>query len=133
MPHYTNFDLLSHNSTAMSSDTEADAHDLHRAQQMEMIFSPITSTPEAQGVVRTILHGEYESIVKDAEEGNKWMQKYLVATDLSGEAQHALEWAFGMVLGAGDTLTSIYAIDQDTVRDGGKIIPDDKIAGELSS
>ena len=61
-----NFDLLSHNSTAMSTDTEADAHDLHCAQRMKMTFSPITSTPETQRVVRTILRGEYELIVKGA-------------------------------------------------------------------
>ena len=39
------------------------------------------------------------------------MQRYLVATDLSGEAQHALEWRIGMVLRNGDTLMAIYAID----------------------
>jgi len=100
---------------------------------MEIIFSPIASTPETQRVVRTILRGEYESIVKDAEEGSKSVQKYLVATDLSGEAQHALEWTIGTVLGAGDTPMAIYVIDQDTVEDGGKIVPDDMIAGELSN
>ncbi|CUS11409.1 unnamed protein product [Tuber aestivum] len=110
----------------MSSDAEADAHDLHRAQRMELIFSPITSTPETQHVIRTIL-------LKEAEEGSKSVQKYLVATDLSGEAQHALEWTIGTVLGAGDTLMAIYVIDQDTVEDGGKIVPDDKIAGALNS
>jgi len=117
----------------MSSDTEADAHDLHRAQRMGMIFSPITSTPEAQHVVRTILRGEYESIVKDAEEGSKLGEKYLVATDLSGEAQHALECTIGTVLGAGDTPMAIYVIDHDTVEDGGKIVPDKMIAEELSN
>ena len=53
-----NFDLVSHNSTPMPLDTEADARALHRAQPMEMIFSPITSTPETQRAVRTILRGE---------------------------------------------------------------------------
>jgi len=51
---------------------------------------------------------------------------------LSGEAQHALECTIGMVLRGGDTLIAIYAIDQDMVGDGGKIVPDDKIVGELS-
>ncbi|KAG0643597.1 hypothetical protein HOY80DRAFT_879852, partial [Tuber brumale] len=75
----------------------------------------------------------YESIVKEAAKGNKRVQKYLFATDLSGEAQHALEWTTGTVLGDGDTRMAIYAIDQDTVKDSGKIVPDDKIEGELSS
>ncbi|PUU82668.1 hypothetical protein B9Z19DRAFT_1120241 [Tuber borchii] len=86
----------------MSSDTEADAHNLNRAQRIEMIFSPISSTLETQHIVRTILRGEHESIVKEAEEGDD------------------------------DTLMPIYAIDQDTVEDGGKIVLDDKIAGELT-
>jgi nucleotide-binding universal stress UspA family protein len=129
----TNFDLPSHNSTPISSDTEADVRDLHRAQRMEMSLSPIISTPETQRVVRTILRGEYDSIVREAEESNKRVRSYLVATDLSGEAQHALEWTIGTVLRDGDTLMAIYAIDQDTVEDGGKIVSDDGIAGELSS
>ena len=130
---FINFDLLSHDSTEISSDTEADTRDLHRAQQMEIIFSRISSTPETKPLVRTILHGKYESIVKEAEEGSKWVRMYLVATDLSGEAQHALEWTIGMVLGGGDTLMAICAIDQDTMGDGGKIVLDDRIAGALSS
>ena len=129
----TNFDLPSHNSTPMSSDTEAHVRNLHRAQRMKMSFSPITSTPETQRVIRTVPRGEYESIVKKVEESSKWARKYLVATDLSGEAQHALEWTIGTVLRDGDTLMAIYAIDQDTVEDGGKIVPDDRIAGELTA
>ena len=105
----------------MSSDTEADARNLHRAQRMKMVFPTVTSTPETQRVVRTILRGEYGSIVKEAEEGSKSVQKYLVTTDLSREAQHALEWTIGTILRAGDSLMAIYVIDQDT------------IAGELSS
>jgi len=97
------------------------------------IFSPITSTPETRRAVRTILRGEYESIVQEVEEGSKLVQKYLVATDLSGEAQHARELTIGTVLGPGDTLMAIYVIDQDAVVDSGKIFPDNKIAGELSS
>ena len=37
------------------------------------------------------------------------------------------------VLRDGDTLIAIYAIDQNTGEDGYKIVPDDRIAGELSS
>jgi len=70
-------------------------------------------------------------MIKDAEEGSKSVQMYLVATDVSVEAQHALEWTITMALGAGDTPMAIYAIDQDTVKHGGRIVPDDMIAGEL--
>lgn len=129
----TNFDLPSHTSTPMSSDTEADVLDLRRAQRMDMSVSPIVSTPESQRVVRTILRGDYAEISKEAEEGNRRVRKYLVATDLSGEAQHALEWTIGTVLRDGDTLMAIYAIGQDTVEDGGKIVSDDGIVADMTS
>lgn len=109
----------------MSSDTEADVRDLRRAQRMDMSISPIVSTPETQRVVRTILRGDYAEIFKEADEGNRRVRKYLVATDLSAEAQHALEWTIGTILRDGDTLMAIYAIDQDTVEDGGRIVFDD--------
>ena len=44
-----------------------------------------------------------------------------------------LEWKIGVVLRDGDALMTIYAINQDMVGDGSKIVPDDRIAGELSS
>lgn len=129
----TNFDIPSHTSTPMSSDTEADVRDLRRAQRMDMSVSPILSTPESQRVVRTILRGEYAEIYGEAEEGNRRVRKYLVATDLSGEAQHALEWTIGTILRDGDTLMAIYAIDQDTVEGGGKIVSDDGIIADMTS
>jgi len=117
----------------VSSATEGHVRNRHRAESMEMSFSPITSTPETQRVIRTILGGEYESILKKAEESSKWTPKYLTATDLSGEARYAQEWTIGTVLRDSDTLMAIYAIDQDTVEDSGKIVLDDRIAGKLSS
>ena len=50
----TNFDPLLHNYPAMSANTQAEAPDLHHAQQMWISFSPWTSTPEIQHVSRTI-------------------------------------------------------------------------------
>jgi len=37
-----------------------------------------------------------------------------VATDLSDEAAHALEWTVGTVLRDGDTLLAIYCVDEET-------------------
>ena len=102
--------------------------DYRRARWMEMSFSPIESTLETQRVVWKIIRGEYEEIVREAEDSNRRTRKYLVATDLSGEAQHALEWTIGTVLRDRDTLIAIYAIDQDTVENGGKIVSGDGIA-----
>jgi len=72
-------------------------------------------------------------MVKEAAESNKWVQKYLFATDLSGEAQPALEWTTGTAPREGDTPMAIYATNHDMVGDGGKTTLDDRIAGELSS
>ncbi|KAI5789031.1 hypothetical protein EDC01DRAFT_123843 [Geopyxis carbonaria] len=127
----TNFDIHSATSTPMSSDQEADDLDIRRAQRMETSISPIVSTPESQRVVRTILRGDYEEIQKEAEDGNRRTRKYLVATDLSSEAQYAMEWTIGTVLRDGDTLMAIYAVDQDTVEDGSKPVSESSIGDAL--
>lgn len=96
---------------------------------MEMAISPIISTPESQRVIRTIFRGDYESIHSAAagtpEPGarrKRRARKYLVATDLSAEAQYAMEWTIGTVLRDGDTLMALYVADQDTIEDPGKVV-----------
>ncbi|KAI9770413.1 MAG: hypothetical protein M1840_003299 [Geoglossum simile] len=101
-------------STPLTSDTEADLTDIKRAQRMNVAISPITSTPESHRVIRTIIRGEFAHMQKEAEEGRRRQRTYLVATDLSDEAAHALEWTIGTVLRDGDTLLAVYAVDEDT-------------------
>ncbi|KAI9783218.1 MAG: hypothetical protein M1839_004058 [Geoglossum umbratile] len=101
-------------STPLTSDTEADLTDIKRAQRMNIAISPITSTPESHRVIRTIIRGEFAHMQKEAEEGLRRQRTYLVATDLSDEAAHALEWTIGTVLRDGDTLLAVYAVDEDT-------------------
>lgn len=106
---------------------------------MEMIISPIISTPDSQRVVRTIVRGDYDSIHNNPDATKRRRpRKYLVATDLSSEAQYAMEWTIGTVLRDGDTLMAIYVADQDTVEDGGKTVTDASFddvltKGELTS
>lgn len=111
----TNFDLPSHTSTPMTSETELDLQDIRRAQHMEMVISPITSTPETHRAVRTIVRGDFDALQDEAEQGKRRQRTYLVATDMSGEAAHALEWTIGTVLRDGDTLLAIYAAGEDSV------------------
>lgn len=99
----------------MTSETELDLQDIRRAQRMEMVISQITSTPETHRVVRTIVRGDYDALQDEAEQGKRRQRTYLVATDMSGEAAHALEWTIGTVLRDGDTLLAIYAADEDSV------------------
>jgi nucleotide-binding universal stress UspA family protein len=49
---------------------------------------------------------------REAQDNQRRIRKYLVATDLSDEAAHALEWTIGTVLRDGDTLLAIYCVDE---------------------
>jgi nucleotide-binding universal stress UspA family protein len=62
---------------------------------------------------------------QEAEDDMRRVRKYLVATDLSDEAAHALEWTVGTVLRDGDTLVAIYCVDEETVdQTSGAIVAD---------
>ncbi|KAF3939809.1 hypothetical protein ABW19_dt0202369 [Dactylella cylindrospora] len=113
----TNFDTRSHLSTPFSSDTEADAKDLKSASRLSLSVSPIISTPDTHRVARTIVRGDLASFQSELDAGRRKQRSYLVATDLSAEAAHALEWTIGTVLRDGDTLLAIYAIDEESVGD----------------
>ncbi|KAK6330122.1 hypothetical protein TWF730_004622 [Orbilia blumenaviensis] len=112
----TNFDTRSHVSTPFSSDAEADSKDIKRASRLSLSVSPIISTPETHRVARTIVRGEQPNLEPEFISGRK-QRSYLVATDLSAEAAHALEWTIGTVLRDGDKLLAIYAIDEETIGD----------------
>ncbi|OBT71890.1 hypothetical protein VF21_10552 [Pseudogymnoascus sp. 05NY08] len=105
--------------TPHDSDTEQEISDIRRAQRLAINLTPITSTPETQRSVRTLFRGDFNQMQKEAEEHQRRVRKYLVATDLSEEAAHALEWTVGTVLRDGDTLLAIYCVDEET-----GIIPD---------
>jgi nucleotide-binding universal stress UspA family protein len=125
----TSFDLppRSGSRTPMDSDTEADLTDIKRAQKLSFSMTPVISTPEAHRSIRIIARGEYGKIVQEAEEEHRRLRKYLVATDLSEESTHALEWTIGTVLRDGDTLIAIYCVDEETgiVTSDHALIPDD--------
>lgn len=125
----TSFDLppRSGSRTPMDSDTEADLTDIKRAQKLSFAMTPIMGTPESHRAIRIITRGEYGKIVQECEEEHRLLRKYLVATDLSEESTHALEWAIGTVLRDGDTLIAIYCVDEETgiVTGDGALVPDE--------
>ncbi|KAL7951804.1 hypothetical protein V8C42DRAFT_17910 [Trichoderma barbatum] len=114
----------------MDSDEEADMDDIKRAQNLSFTMTNVLETPEAHRAIRIIYRGDYTRIVQAAEEENHRLRKYLVATDLSDESTHALEWAIGTVLRDGDTLVAIYCIDEETgiVAGEGSLVPDESKA-----
>ncbi|AEO64322.1 uncharacterized protein THITE_2110357 [Thermothielavioides terrestris NRRL 8126] len=99
--------------TPMDSDAEADLTDIKRAQKLSFAMTQIMDTPEAHRTIQIITRGEYSKLVQEAEEEHRPPRKYLVATDLSDESTHALEWAIGTVLRDGDTLLAIYCVDEE--------------------
>ncbi|KAI9652277.1 MAG: hypothetical protein M1829_001686 [Trizodia sp. TS-e1964] len=99
--------------TPLNSETEADLSDIRRAQRMQVNISPIKSFPETSRSLQTIIRGEFFRMQQEAEAKKGRSRSYLVATDLSDEAAHALEWTIGTVLRDGDTLMAYYAVDEE--------------------
>lgn len=62
----------------------------------------------------TVIRGDFPQMEKEADGGKRRLRKYLVATDLSDEAVYALEWTIGTILRDGDTLYTVYAMDENT-------------------
>jgi nucleotide-binding universal stress UspA family protein len=110
----TSFDEIGSGfNTPFNSDTEADLTDIKRAQKLSVNMTPIVSTPGTSRCVRTIYRGDFAKMQTEAHENQRRVRKYLVATDLSDEAAHALEWTIGTVLRDGDTLLAIYCVDEE--------------------
>lgn len=120
-------DTGSGTASVVDSDEEAAMDDIKRAQKLSFTMTNVLANPEAHRAIRIIYRGEYNKIAQVAEEENRRLRKYLVATDLSDESTHALEWAIGTVLRDGDTLIAIYCVDEETgiVTGDGALVPDD--------
>jgi Universal stress protein family len=108
----TSFD--NHFQTPNTSDHEKDIENIRKAQNMEIKFSKITSNPESHRVVRAIVRGDYAEMLDEGDQGLRRCRSYVVATDLSDEAAHALEWTIGTVLRDGDTLHAVYCVSEET-------------------
>lgn len=125
--------------TPVGSDDEAEYSDIRKAQNLSIYLSPAdTSVPNR--VIQTIVRGEWSSVMKELEEdaanGKKRMRTYLVATDLSEEAEYALEWTFGTIARDGDTVYVMYAIDEEVAnKANSKLGPaaavDSPVSGEV--
>ncbi|KAL4724098.1 hypothetical protein ACLX1H_008707 [Fusarium chlamydosporum] len=122
----TAYDQMSTVASANDSDEELDMDDIKRAQNLTCSMSNIISTPECHRAIRMIYRGDYTKIAQQAEDEQHRLRKYLVASDLSDESTHALEWAIGTVLRDGDTLMCIYCVDEETGIGGvDNSVPDD--------
>lgn len=115
--------------TPMGTDDEADLIDISRAQKLSFSQTAIMNTPNAARAVRIIYRGDYAQVTQSIKENDGRLRKYIVATDLSDEATHALEWTVGTVLRDGDTMICLYCVDEEigiAPRDGQ--VPDERKA-----
>ena len=124
-PHTSFDDEASGFNTPVDSDAEADLTDIKRAQKLSVNMTSIVSTPATGRCVRTIYRGDFAKMQREAHDNQRRVRKYLVATDLSEEAAHALEWTIGTVLRDGDTLLAIYCVDEELGVSSNEPIMDD--------
>lgn len=102
-------------STPLHGSDDETQQELLAAQKLSLTMSAVHSTPSAHRVIRQIIRGDFAHFQREAEEGRKRQRMYLVATDMSPEAEYALEWTIGTVLRDGDTLFAVYAADEEAV------------------
>ncbi|XDG06277.1 hypothetical protein ABKA04_005892 [Annulohypoxylon sp. FPYF3050] len=120
-------DPMSGTQTPLDPELDADVDAIRAAQRLQLSSTPILSTPEVHRTLRILYRGEFNKIQREAEEEHRRLRKYLVATDLSDESTHALEWAIGTVLRDGDTLIAMYCMDEEASGsvDAGNMVPDE--------
>ncbi|KAI5866139.1 hypothetical protein GGS23DRAFT_371123 [Durotheca rogersii] len=125
----TSFDQepLSGTQTPLDPELNADVDAIKAAQSLQLSTTPILCTPDVHRSIRILYRGEFSRIQKEAEEEHRRLRKYLVATDLSDESTHALEWAVGTVLRDGDTLVAMYCMDEEASGpvDASGMVPDE--------
>ncbi|KAI0888061.1 uncharacterized protein GGS22DRAFT_92893 [Annulohypoxylon maeteangense] len=120
-------DPMSGTQTPIDPELDADVDAIRAAQRLQLSLTPILSTPEVHRTLRILYRGEFNKIQREAEEEHRRLRKYLVATDLSDESTHALEWAIGTVLRDGDTLIAMYCMDEEASGsvDAANMVPDE--------
>lgn len=103
----TAFDLASDDPRAevpYTSDNE-EARDARRAAELNMEVSQIYSNSLTKRMFRTVIRGALDDTTP--------LKSFLVASDLSPEANHALEWTIGTVLRDSDLLIVVCCFEDD--------------------
>lgn len=114
---------------ALSAQGDDDA-ELRRAKELVVKTSPVDETVKDRSV-KMIIRGEWESFQDVEDEETEFRHEprlYLVCSDLSSEASHALEWTVGTLLKDGDTLLIISAIEDENAP---KHKPDEEPSAEI--
>lgn len=107
----SNFNKRRMSTSATSAEDDED--DIAKAKSLGLNISPL-DTKIADRHVRMIIRGDWTHFHKKAEAGDRSTRTYLCCSDLSVEANYALEWTVGTIMRDGDTLLAIYAIEDET-------------------
>jgi len=103
--------------------TDGDENDIAKAKTLGLSISPLdTKVPDRH--VRMIIRGDWTKFHKQAEAGERSVRTYLACSDLSNEANYALEWTVGTILRDGDTLLCMYSIEDEHA---GEVTSDNKV------
>lgn len=107
-----------HPSTAFDNITDApypsdseEVVDAERAAQLPFNISTVESVPGSKRLIRTLSRGESNAAITDPTMPRP--KTYVLGTDLSPEATHALEWTIGTVLRDGNVLYVACAYEDD--------------------
>ncbi|KAI1004268.1 hypothetical protein K3495_g3943 [Podosphaera aphanis] len=119
--------------TPHDSEVEEGMSDIKRAQKLAINTTAVISTPATSRCVRSIYRGDFSKMQQEVRDNQRRVRKYLVATDLSEEATHALEWTIGTVLRDGDTLLAIYCVDEDLGITPNESNVDDKVQEQIAA
>lgn len=109
----TSFDFTeSMANTPFGSEDEAELSDIKKAQKLSIQVSTIDNAIPNRAI-RTIIRGNYHSILEGGDGIRRRHRQYLVATDLSDESVYALEWTIGTILRDGDTMFAVCAMHEE--------------------
>ncbi|KAL1895755.1 hypothetical protein Cpir12675_003088 [Ceratocystis pirilliformis] len=100
--------------SANNSEDEAQFDTIKQAQRLAFSMTPIMDSADHARTTRIIARGNFTNIARSCIQEGQKPRKYMVATDLSEESSHALEWAIGTVMRDGDTLMAICCVDEET-------------------
>jgi nucleotide-binding universal stress UspA family protein len=99
-----------------TSDNE-EARDAKRAAQLDMEISQIHSNVETRRMFRTMCRGNLCPLSGEDMDTQQSLRSFIVATDMSPAATHALEWTIGTVLRDGNLLIVVCAFEEDGALD----------------
>lgn len=95
-----------------TSDTE-EIMDARRAAEIPFNISTVHSTPGSKRMIRTMTRGESTAAITDPNAPRP--KTFVLGTDLSPEAAHALEWTVGTVLRDSNVLYVVCAYEDELV------------------